>query len=134
MIKPIIYFVVLTFFSCSTRDDINQDIFSKCNEREVRIVLKEAIPATVKSIEDGDYFYDGNRFYLEVDAEIHLPELANKDSVSIIRIFAPANNIGEIGEELMVKGTISTCVSGAHGRLTNNLHLFYLIENLKVTK
>jgi len=134
MIKAIIYLSILTFFSCSNEDKINEDVFLKCNESEVRIVLKEAIPATVKSIEDGDYFYDGNRFYLEVDAEKHLSELASKDSVSIIRIFAPSNNIGEIGKELMVEGTISTCVSGAHGRLTNNLHLFYLIENLKVSK
>jgi hypothetical protein len=96
--------------------------------------LKEAIPATVKLIEDGDYFYDGNQHYFEVNAKIHLPKLASKDIISIIRIFTPANNISKIGNDLMVKGTIYTSVSGAHGRLTNNPDLFYLIENLKISK
>lgn len=133
MVKFIVYLGVLTLFSCSNKDEINQDFFAKCNSSEVRIVLKEAIPATVKSIEEEDYFYDGNRFYFEVDAETYLPELASEDSVSFIRIFAPGNDLEKIGKQLMIKGTISTCISGAHGRLTNNLHLFYLIENLTIT-
>lgn len=134
MIKSLIFLSIIIFNSCSNEEkEQNGDILSKCTNSETRVILEEFIPATVKSIEETDYFFNDNRFYLEVNAETYLPELADQYNETKIRIFAPGKNLGAIGKEVMIKGTIVYCITTDHGRTTNNIWDFYLIIDEEIT-
>jgi len=132
--KLLILSVLILIVACSNEEEEqNRDVLTKCTTSETRMILEEYIPATVKSIEENDYFFNGNRLYLEVDAETYLPELADQYSVTTIRIFAPNKKLGSIGKEVMIKGTIVYCITTDHGRPTNNIWDFYLIIDEEIT-
>jgi len=130
--------IFLSFFllvlGCSSDDsDTETEQFSNCESISLRANIEQAVPAMVRSIEDGEPFYDGNRTYLEIDAESYIPSIAEEDQVTMIRIFAPSENLGAVNSNVMVQGSIYLCNTGAHGLLTNDFKPFYLIENLSLT-
>ncbi len=131
--KTMIILSILLIFSCSNGDDDNNKEIQGCQSSQLKAEIMDSIPATVRKISDGEYFFDGNEFYLEVDAEKYLNTIASDDKVSLIRIFVPNKDLGDIDTNLLIKGSISTCLTGLHGRLTNNIHMFYLLENFSST-
>ncbi|WP_037316111.1 hypothetical protein [Salegentibacter sp. Hel_I_6] len=127
-----VYFIMILLGACSNSDnqeDNYEDAMEKCSSIQVRKVLENSIPARVEVIEDGDYFFNGNKKYLEVDAEKYLVSLADEFNLTTIKIFVSGVDLGEKGRDVKIKGTILNCATGAHGRHTNNLWDFYLLEN-----
>jgi len=101
---------------------------NNCGESTLIQELTENIPVTVKSVKDGEPFYNGNKIYYEVNAEDYLPKIFNQNGNKYIRLF-PINKINhDIDSQIMVKGTITSCFTGDHGLLTNNYIGFYLLE------
>jgi len=70
----------------------------------------------------------GSKTYHEIDAKTYLPEVFEQQPDMYIRVF-PINKINyEIDSQIMVKGTITSCITGDHGLLTNDYKGFYLLE------
>lgn len=125
--KTIAIFILgLLMISCS--DNKDEVSLNKCSESTLIQELTENTPVIVKSVEDGEPFYDGSKIYYEVDAETYLPKIFEQNQNKYIRLFPINKTNHDIGTETTVKGTITTCVTGNHGLLTNNYIAFYLLE------
>ena len=117
----------LLVIGCS-EDNYKAPLENYCNESMFIQELSENTPVTVKSVKEGEPFYMGSKIYYEIDAKTYLPEVFEQQPDMYIRVF-PINKINSnIGSQIMVKGTISTCFTGNHGLLTNDYKGFYLLN------
>lgn len=122
-----IFLLAILLINCSDKKDDVQ-LNSACGDRTIIKELTETIPAIVKHVKDGEPFYMGSKIYYEIDAETYLPEVFGQNNIKHIRVF-PINKINrEIDSQIMVKGTITSCLTGDHGLLTNDYIGFYLLE------
>lgn len=123
---------VLLILACSD-DEENEDSdqLQGCLSSLLRTQITDAIPATISRISEGDFFYDGNELYLEVNAAEYLEVISNEDGIDTIRIFVPSENLEEVGSTIMVKGSLYNCNTEKHGRPTNNLYSFYILDNFE---
>lgn len=128
-LKSVFVLSIIFMFNCSSNNDVRDEItLDKCEQGEIVQEVTEKITVIVKTIKEGEPFYDGSKTYYEVDAENYLPEIFKQTGVKKIRLF-PINEIStKIGSEIRVKGIIKSCITGKHGLLTNNYIGFYLIE------
>lgn len=117
----------LLVIGCS-EDNYKAPLENYCNESMFIQELSENTPVTVKSVKEGEAFYNGIKIYYELDAETYLPNIFEQNNVKLVRLF-PLNKINSnIGSQIMVKGTISGCLTGNHGLLTNDYIGFYLLN------
>lgn len=123
---------LLLILACSDdEENENSDQLQGCQSSALRAQITDAIPATITRISEGDFFYDGNELYLEVNAAEHLEVISNEDGIDTIRIFVPSENLGEVGSTIMIKGSLYICNTEKHGRPTNNLYPFYVLDNFE---
>lgn len=133
-IKAILLIVtsLVLLVACNHNDDGAEkevDINALCDTPTFLLDLTESIPATVKVVKEGQPFFNGVKRYYEVDAEAHLPSFFETNNQKIVRIF-PLKDKGErIGEQIQISGRLISCVTGAHGLLTNNYVVFTLIDD-----
>lgn len=121
-----IFILSLLLISCSKTND--EVILDKCNESVFIKKLDENTPVIVKTVKDGEPFYNGSKIYYELDAETYLPEVFEQNHVKHIWVF-PINKINyDIGSQTMVKGTITSCITADHGLFINMNISFYLLE------
>lgn len=115
--------------SCSNgQENEAVDLSALCTGPDVLIELEEPIPAKVAVVDEGQPFFNGVKTYYEVDAETYLPLFFEKNGQKIARIFPLTNIDLSVGKKTEIKGKLSSCLTGAHGLLTNDYKGFIIIE------
>ncbi len=125
-----IYFVILLMLMVSCGEDNNSSKQPDCSNIEKVIDLNDFIPATIKSVDSGERFYNGIEQYFEVDAEIYMPSLFSEIGEKYIRIFPVSEVIGSSSGEVEISGSVFKCLTGNHGLASNDLFEFIIIDNL----
>ncbi len=129
--KGLLYLIIINFTSCSiSQEKQNQDLDLQtlCDDPELIVQLSENIPATVKIVEEGQPFFNGNKKYYEVDVETYIPEIFDKYNQKYQKIFPISDNEIKIGETVYLSGEIFSCLTGQHGLLTNDLKGFMILK------
>ncbi len=83
---------------------------------------------TVKKVNQGDYFYDGGVYYVEVSS-IDFPEL--NETASTVRLFPCSRNLyneEHVGSEVSLNVNVFLCSTDNHGSESNNFHIFNLFN------
>lgn len=114
--------------ACSTNEEKEEDLIQKCEDPRFILELTEDIQATVLIVQEGQSFFHGIKTYYEVDAEVYLPEIFEQNDQKIIRIFPTSRIDRQAGDKVDIKGTLSACLTGHHGLLTNDYKGFYILE------
>lgn len=123
-----ILILVLFMTSCSDNDSNNEVSLDHCSESTFVKELTEDIQVTVKHVEDGQPFYNGSKIYYEVEVDKYLKDVLGSNPPEIIRLFPINKTNNNIGSQIKVKGTITSCITGDHGLYINILVGFYLLE------
>ncbi|HDZ03838.1 hypothetical protein LCGC14_0199920 [marine sediment metagenome] len=129
LIKTMIFLSISMMMSCSNgQENEDVDLNALCIEPDILIELTEAIPAKVRVVEDGQPFFNGIKTYYEVDAETHLPLLFEINGEKTIRIFPVKKIKSDEGSDVEITGKLISCLTGAHGLVTNDYKGFTLLE------
>lgn len=130
-IKTIIFISICIMMSCTSNqenEDVDVNLNTLCIEPDLLIELTEAIQAKVKVVEKGQPFFNGVKTYYEVDAETYLPSLIAMNGQKTIRIFPLVKIKAKKDSNVQITGKLISCLTGAHGLLTNDLKFFTLLE------
>jgi len=123
-----IFLMGLLMVNCSNNNNNDEVALEGCGESTLIQKLTEDIPVTVKGVKEGEPFYNGSKIYYEVDAEAYLPEVFEQNGEKYLRLF-PINKINDnMDSQIIVNGTVTSCLTGNHGLMTNNYIAFYLLE------
>src|SRR5690554_5843747 len=95
MKKLILYSFLLFFFACSKdeAEDYTYRNYALCVNGNVVKIIDEPIPADVKVVKEREYFFNGHREYLEVDAQKYLKDVFKESEPTTIRIFVPGKDL-----------------------------------------
>lgn len=129
--KGLLYLLIINITSCSiSQEKQNQDLDLQtlCNDPEFIVQLSENIPATIKIVEEGQPFFNGNKKFYLVDVETYIPEIFEKYNQKYQKIFPISDINAEVGETVNLTGEIFSCVTGLHGLSTNDLKGFMILK------
>src|SRR5690606_4483587 len=82
-----IFLMGILMTNCSDGHNNDKVALDGCGESTLIQKLTENIPVTVKSVEEGEPFYNGSKIYYEVDAEAYLPEVFEQNGNKYLRLF-----------------------------------------------
>lgn len=130
----IISFVILALLmlgSACKEDDPKSDSCKTC-DTTVFIQDFKAITGVVKMVNNDDYVYNGNQFYLLLDTETQLPEFFSKNpNQKFIKLFSCSKSnfsMDDMEKTINISGKLYNCTTGNHGRPTNDIHTFQIFN------
>ena len=102
---------------------------NKCLGCQDYVFIKhfDKVSGTIRQIQQSDYAYQKQQYYVEVDPK-DITELGEN---APIRIFMCDSNIklsDNLSKKVMVTGDIYDCVTEYHGQPTLNLYTFHVLE------
>jgi len=91
------------------------------------------IDGTVQKVNQYDYVYNSNLYYILVSATSFVKYTSSTEKTLNIFICDPSLDLSKYYQKkIKIAGTLNTCLTGNHGRLTNNLYTFNIAHPVTI--
>lgn len=87
--KSLLNVIAIAFISFSINLGCKKDVSNECDTCEQALTIQSFsnITGTIKKVADGEPFYDGNKYYVLVDAQTFLSALYTQNGNKFERLF-----------------------------------------------
>jgi hypothetical protein len=132
--KSLMKIIAVAFITVSINTACKKDVSNECDSCDQKLPVQSFsnVAGTIQKVSEGEPYYNGQKYFILVDAQTSLSALFSQNGNKFERLF-PCSNTSvysdvDTGKVVSISGKLSKCTTGNHGLLTNNLITLNIFE------